>query len=44
MLVDTAWSAKTAPGLLRAFFNRVQKKCGAPVAAVAAACKLAVMI
>ena len=28
MLVEAAWSAKTAPGPLRAFFNRVQKKRG----------------
>ena len=44
MLVEAAWSAKTAPGPLRAFFNRVQKKRGAPAAAVATARKLAVMI
>jgi len=44
MLVEAAWSAKTAPGPLRAFFNRVQKKRGAASAAVATARKLAVMI
>ena len=44
MLVEAAWSAKTAPGPLRAFFNRTQKKHGAGVAAVATARKLAVMI
>lgn len=44
MLVEAAWSAKTAPGPLRAFFVRVQKKRGAPAAAVATARKLAVMI
>ncbi len=44
MLVEAAWSAKTAPGPLRAFFNRVQKTRGAPAAAVATARKLAVMI
>ena len=44
MLVEAAWSAKTAPGPLRAFFNRVQKKRGASAAAVATARKLAVMI
>lgn len=44
MLVEAAWSAKTAPGPLRALFNRVQKKRGAPAAAVATARKLAVMI
>jgi transposase len=44
MLVEAAWSAKTAPGPLRAFFARVQRKRGAPAAAVATARKLAVMI
>jgi transposase len=44
MLVEAAWSAKTAPGPLRAFFNRLQKNRGAPAAAVATARKLAVMI
>ena len=44
MLVEAAWSAKTAPGPLRAFFNRVQKKRGGAAAAVATARKLAVMI
>lgn len=44
MLVEAAWSAKTAPGPLRAFFNRMQKKHGAAAAAVATARKLAVMI
>jgi len=44
MLVEAAWSAKTAPGPLRAFFVRVQKKRGAAAAAVATARKLAVMI
>lgn len=44
MLVEAAWSAKTAPGPLRAFFNRVQKKRGSGAAAVATARKLAVMI
>jgi transposase len=44
MLVEAAWSAKTAPGPLRAFFVRVQKARGAPAAAVATARKLAVMI
>lgn len=28
MLVEAAWSAKTAPGPLRAFFNRIQRKHG----------------
>ena len=44
MLVEAAWSAKTAPGPLRAFFTRVQRTRGAPAAAVATARKLAVMI
>lgn len=44
MLVEAAWSAKTAPGPLRAFFNRMQKRHGAAAAAVATARKLAVMI
>ena len=44
MLVEAAWSAKTAPGPLRAFFGRVQRNRGAPAAAVATARKLAVMI
>ena len=44
MLVEAAWSAKLAPGPLRAFFHRVQKARGAPAAAVATARKLAVMI
>lgn len=44
MLVEAAWSAKTAPGPLRAFFARTQKKRGAPTAAVATARKLVVMI
>jgi hypothetical protein len=44
MLVEAAWSAKTAPGPLRAFFERVQRNRGAPAAAVATARKLALMI
>jgi len=44
MLVEAAWSAKMAPGPLRAFFNRVQKKAGAGAAAVATARKLTVLI
>jgi transposase len=44
MLVEAAWSAKAAPGPLRAFFARVQKKRGSGAAAVATARKLAVMI
>lgn len=44
ILVEAAWSAKLAPGPLRAFFTRVQNKRGAPAAAVATARKLTVMI
>lgn len=44
MLVEAAWSAKTTPGPLRAFFRRIQNKHGAAAAAVATARKLAVMI
>jgi transposase len=44
MLVEAAWSARTAPGPLRAFFVRVHSKRGAQAAAVATARKLAVMI
>jgi transposase len=44
MLVEAAWSAKLAPGPLRAFFTRIQKKRGAPAAVVATARKLTVMI
>jgi transposase len=44
MLVEAAWSAKLAPGPLRAFFERVRRTRGAPAAAVATARKLAVMI
>jgi transposase len=35
MLVEAAWSEKTAPGPLRAFFIRVQSKPGAAAAATA---------
>jgi len=44
MLVEAVWSIKTAPGPLRAFFQRVQAKKGKQVAAVATARKLAVLI
>lgn len=44
MLVEAAWSAKTAPGPLRAFFNRVKAQSGAPTAIVATARKLVVII
>lgn len=44
MLVEAAWSAKTAPGPLRAFFVRVSATRGAAAAIVATARKLAVLI
>ena len=44
MLVEAAWSAKLAPGPLRAFFERVRRTRGAAAAAVATARKLAVII
>ena len=44
MLVEAAWSAKTKPGPLRAFFQRIQRNRDAPAAAVATARKLAMMI
>jgi transposase len=44
MLVEAAWSAKLAPGPLKAFFARVARARGAPAAVVATARKLAVMI
>jgi len=44
MLVEAAWSAKSAPGPLRAFFARVSATRGASAAIVATARKLAVLI
>src|SRR6516225_6771928 len=44
MLVEAAWAAARAPGPLRAFFLRVRARRGQHVAAVATACKLAVVI
>lgn len=44
MLVEAAWAAARAPGLLRAFFLRVRARRGQHVAAVATARKLAVVI
>ncbi|MCU4162024.1 IS110 family transposase [Acidiphilium sp. AL] len=44
MLVEAAWSARTAPGPLRAFFVRVNAKRGPAAAIVATARKLAVLI
>ena len=43
LLVEAAWAAARAPGLLRAFFLRIQARRGKPVAAVATARKLAVL-
>lgn len=44
MPVEAAWSARTALGLLCAFFARVSAEQGAPAAIVATARKLAVLI
>lgn len=44
MLVEAGWSARTAPGPLRAFFTRIAAKRGAAAAIVATARKLAVLI
>jgi transposase len=43
MLVEAAWSASTAPGPLRAFYQRVAARRGMQVAVVAAARKLTVL-
>jgi len=44
MLVEAVWSLSSAPGPLRAFFQRIAAKRGKQVAAVATARKLAVLI
>jgi hypothetical protein len=44
MLVEAAWSARTAPGPLRAFFARISAKRGTSTAIVATARKLAMLI
>jgi transposase len=44
MLVEAAWAAGRSPGPLRAFFQRVAAKRGKPIAAVATARKLAMII
>jgi transposase len=44
MLVEAAWAAARSPGPLRAFFQRVAARRGKPVAAVATARKLAMII
>ncbi len=44
VLVQAAWSARTAPGPLRAFFARISAKRGAAAAIVATARKLTVLI
>jgi transposase len=44
MLVEAAWAAARSPGPLRAFFQRVAAKRGKPIAAVATARKLAMII
>ncbi len=44
MLVEAAWAAARSPGPLRAFFQRIAAKRGKPIAAVATARKLAMII
>ncbi len=44
MLVEAAWAAARSPGPLRAFFQRVAAKRGKPIAAVATARKLSMII
>jgi len=44
MLVEAAWAAARSPGPLRAFFQRVAAKRGKPIAAVATARKLTMVI
>ena len=44
LLVEAAWAAAAAPGPLRAFFLRIRTRRGAPVAAVATARKMTVII
>lgn len=44
MLVEAAWAAARSPGPLRAFFQRVAAKRGKPIAVVATARKLAMII
>ncbi len=44
MLVEAAWAAARSPGPLRAFFQRVAAKRGKPIAAVATARKLAMIV
>lgn len=44
MLVEAAWSIASSVGPLSAFFNRISLKRGKPVAAVATARKLAVLV
>ncbi|GAV36029.1 transposase IS116IS110IS902 family protein [Roseomonas sp. TAS13] len=44
MLVEAAWVASRSPGPLRAFVERVARRRGKPIAAVAVARKLAVIV
>jgi transposase len=44
MLVEAAWAAARSPGPLRAFFQRIAARRGKPIAAVATARKLAMII
>jgi len=44
LLVEAAWVAAVTPGPLRSFFTRIMRKRGKPIAAVATARKMAVII
>ena len=44
LLVEAAWAAAVAPGPLRSFFTRIMRKRGKPIAAVATARKITVII
>lgn len=44
LLVEAAWAAAAAPGPLRSFFTRIMRKRGKPIAAVATARKITVII
>jgi transposase len=44
LLVEAAWAAAVAPGPLRSFFTRIMRKRGKPIAAVATARKITVIV
>ena len=44
LLVEAAWAAAATPGPLRSFFARIMRKRGKPIAAVATARKITVII